>query len=156
MKIYNEEWYRGDCESPNINKDNEEWYYNMYDTGVCFHDCFVSKVTFEQQKNLGSKKCFLELDSSGGFTAYDGIQFDDCAIVENAEICGAWILEDELYKLENGRIEYHLLLQRFTKHKDIVEKFTIRCSSIKIKNIKNEFPDIIIDKNWNGEKVHKK
>lgn len=157
MRIYNENWYRSGCESPKINKQNEEWYYNMYDLGVSLHDCLVSKIAVEQIKNEKAldKKCILELDCSGGFTDYDTIQFDDCSIVENADICGAWILADELYKLETGKFEFHLLLQKFSKHKDIIENFTIRSNSMIIKSSKDNLSDIVIDKKWVGEKLHK-
>lgn len=156
MKIYDENWYRSGCETPKIDKQNEEWYYSMYDLGITLHDCFVSKIVVEQTKNGKTlhKKCILELDCSGGFTDYDTIEFDYCNIVENADICDAWILADELYKLENGKFEFHLLLEKFLKHKDVIENFTICFTSMIIKSNKENLSDIVIDKNWVGKKVH--
>lgn len=157
MKVYDEKWYRNGCESPKITDENRKWYYEMYDTGISFHDCFVSKITVEQESkgNVSYKKCVLQLDCSGGFTDYDTIQFDDCCIIENADACGSWIICDELYKLDNGKIEFHILLEMTSKHKVILENFTIKCTTMTFKSNNEALSDIVIDKNWKGEKVHK-
>lgn len=73
----------------------------------------------------------LQLDTSGGICRFNCLVFSDYLIKERCNILDSFCIADELYYKSNGRYEYHLLLQTFSKFgKSLLSYLTVNCKNM--------------------------
>ncbi|MDD6728564.1 MAG: DUF4085 family protein [Eubacteriales bacterium] len=124
MKIYTKEWYRSGC-----TKHNQITDKNYIDNDLInLHDCQIISNDFPDARSQG--KHILLLDNSGSMSNINKIVIDNYTVLENCKLKNAWCIAEELYKLDNGRYELHLLTQYITKHNEELNYLTVKCKHI--------------------------
>ena len=127
MRYYTKEWYQNGCPQLTVPDSSfgtlPPWYRDF-----SVHDCRVlSRLPAEPR----GAELVLHLDNAGAFTSCTVLRFEDYILKEACNTENAFCIADELYHKENGRYEYHLLLQQFPKSgRPQLDYLTINCKSI--------------------------
>lgn len=128
MKVFTKEWYLNGCKNSVLSNEilngNLPDWYNDFN----IHDCKI--ISLLPNDNRG-EKMILQFDTSGSICEFRGLVFWDFLIKERCDVLNAFCIADELYHKNNGRYEYHLLLQMFSKSgKSLLSYLTINCKKI--------------------------
>lgn len=128
MKFFTKEWYLNGCKdsftADKIPDENLPKWYNNFN----IHDCKI--ISSLPRENRG-EKLILQLDTLGGICRFNCLVFSDYLIKERCNILDSFCIADELYFKSNGRYEYHLLLQTFSKSgKSLLSYLTVNCKNM--------------------------
>ncbi|MDE6659612.1 MAG: DUF4085 family protein [Eubacterium sp.] len=129
MKIFTKEWYRSGCINHQAIKDK-----NYIDNDLIgLHDCQIVSEDFITTKS--PNEYAIQLDNSGSASRINKIIVENYTVIENCKINNAWCIAEELYKLSDGKYEFHLLIQTFPEEEDDesdeLNYLTVNCEKIK-------------------------